>query len=387
MLVKGLLASAALKSFCLVAAASIPHEKRAGQAIVPGIVFDRYVSIWLENTNFATAAADPNFAALTKQGLQLTNLFGVTHPSEPNYVSVVGGDDFGMQNDNLNNIPANVSTIVDLLEASGITWAEYEEDMPSAGFQGIQFLNPSGANDYVRKHNPLIIYESVSSSTTRSANIKNFVALNQDLAAGNIPQWVFITPNMTDDGHDSNIATASKFAVNFLTPLLKNPNFNGPKTLIVLTFDENGGAKQNIVDTVILGSALPTSLVGTKDTAFYTHYSELATVEANWGLHTLGRYDVAANVFGFVAQQTGDTVRTNPSLSSTTLSSSYPGPFNTANMGPLQIPNTSLVVNNRTVLPQIVSTWGSAALQQCTTYTGAVQIPDGSSAPVLPAGC
>ncbi|KAG6817268.1 hypothetical protein H0H87_010929 [Tephrocybe sp. NHM501043] len=65
----------------------------------------------------------------------------------------VGGEYFGINSDDLLNLPTNVSSIVDLLEDKGISWAEYQEDMPSTGFQGFQFLNPkTGANDYVRKH-------------------------------------------------------------------------------------------------------------------------------------------------------------------------------------------------------------------------------------------
>ncbi|KJA20583.1 hypothetical protein HYPSUDRAFT_56025 [Hypholoma sublateritium FD-334 SS-4] len=359
------------------------------KAIVSGLVFDRYISIWLENTDFSSAAADPNFAALTKQGLQMTNFFGVTHPSEPNYVSVAGGEYFGMDNDNLNNIPANISSIVDLLEDKGISWGEYEEDMPSTGFTGFSFNNAAGANDYVRKHNPLVIYDSVS-TTSRVNNIKNFTLFQQDLANNALPQWIFITPNMTDDGHDSSITVASKWAINFLTPLLKNPNFNANKTLIVLTFDENGtDSAANRIDTIVLGSALPESLVGKTDTAFYNHYSELATVEANWGLHTLGRYDVGANVFSFIGSITGDVIRapTSPALSSILLNKSYPGLFNSATSRPLPVPNTTLTVNGRTVLPAIISTWGTAALQKCTTYTGAVDVPSSSNPPVLPKGC
>ena len=57
-----------------------------------------------------------------------------------------------MDNDILNKIPANVSTVVDLLESKGISWAEYQEGMPSSGFTGFDFRNPNGANNYVRKH-------------------------------------------------------------------------------------------------------------------------------------------------------------------------------------------------------------------------------------------
>ena len=93
-----------------------------------------------------------NFAELTKQGILLENYFAITHPSEPNYVAVVGGEYFGMDNDDLFQIPANVSTVVDLLESKCISWAEYQEGMPSSGFTGFDFPNPNGANNYVRKH-------------------------------------------------------------------------------------------------------------------------------------------------------------------------------------------------------------------------------------------
>ncbi|KDR66417.1 hypothetical protein GALMADRAFT_232479 [Galerina marginata CBS 339.88] len=360
--------------------------------IVPGLVFDRFFTIWLENTDFSGAQADPNFSALIKQGIQLTNYFAVTHPSEPNYIASVGGEYFGMQNDNLNRVPGNISTIVDLLEARGISWAEYQEDMPSSGFQGFQFLNPSGANDYVRKHNPLIVYDSVANSTARSSLIKNFTLFDRDLETRNLPQWAFITPNMTNDGHDTNITFAGKWSRGFLEPLLKNPNFNSPRTLILLTFDETGTDNaQNRVNSVLLGNAVPKRLVGTQDTWFYNHYSELATVEANWHLDTLGRFDVGANVFSFVAERTGDKMRTltNPPLAQTFLNGSYPGVFNTVpgKLAPLPIPNTRLVVNGRFVHPEVVRVWGSPVLQACTTYTDSLEIPSIANPPVLPKFC
>jgi acid phosphatase len=363
-----------------------------GQAIVSGTVFDRFVTIWLENTDFTTADADPNIEALAKEGILLTNYFALTHTSEPNYVAGVGGEYFGMNNDNLFNVPANISTVVDLLDSKGITWAEYMQDMPSTGFQGMQFLNAKGANDYVRKHNPLIIYESISGNATRSANTKNFTLFDEDLANGLIPQWVFITPNLTNDGHDTNVTFAGTFTRGFLTPLLANPNFNNNRTLIFLTWDETATSTiQNRVVGILLGGAVPTNLIGTTDTNFYNHYSQIATVEANWDLPTLGRYDVGANVFSFVAAQTGDKIRslTSPllSLAKTLLDSSYPGIFNSAKSAPIPVPNTTLVVNGRPVLPQIVKTWGSAALQACAGYNGSLGVPSAKNPPVLPKGC
>ena len=103
-----------------------------------------------------------------------------------------------MDNDNFNEVPANVSTVIDLLEDKGISWSEYQEDMPYSGFEGYAWVNQkTGANDYVRKHNPAVIYNSVADNTDRLAKIKNFTLFYDDLNANKLPQWMFITPNMS----------------------------------------------------------------------------------------------------------------------------------------------------------------------------------------------
>ncbi|KAF9035792.1 acid phosphatase [Panaeolus papilionaceus] len=365
-----------------------PGPAKKTTSHVPGIVFDRFINIWLENVDFAKAALDPSLQDLAKQSILLSNFFALTHPSEPNYVGSVGGEYFGMNNDNLNNIPGNVSSIVDLLEDRGISWAEYQEDMPSTGFEGFQFQNQkTGANDYVRKHNPLIIFESVTNEPDRLVNIKNFTAFRQDVANNNLPQWMFITPNMTNDGHDTNVTFAGTFSENFLTPLLKDPHFNAPRTLILLTFDEVGtNSIQNRVFTLLMGSAVPPSLHGTTDSAFYTHYSAISTVEANWGLHTLGRYDVGANVFSLVGQHTQDTIQVT-SLDTILLNGSYPGFLNSIPTLIMPVPNVNLVVNGRTVLPLVQEIWGAPELQNCTVYSKQVVPASILTPPVLPAGC
>jgi len=58
---------------------------------VSGKAFDRFITIWLENTDYDKAAADPNLAWLATKGITLENYYGVTHPSQPNYVASVGG--------------------------------------------------------------------------------------------------------------------------------------------------------------------------------------------------------------------------------------------------------------------------------------------------------
>jgi acid phosphatase len=86
-------------------------------------------------------------------GITLTNYYGTTHPSEPNYCASYGGDHFGMDNDNFNQIPTNISNIWDILDDAGISFASYQQDLPYPGFEGFEFLDPgSGLDHYVRKH-------------------------------------------------------------------------------------------------------------------------------------------------------------------------------------------------------------------------------------------
>jgi len=355
-----------LSAFLFVCAATAQY--------VPGKAFDRYIAIWLENIDYPKAHDDPNLKWLSTLGITLSNYFAVTHPSLPNYVAATGGDYYGLDNDKHNTLPANISSVVDILEDKNITWGEYQESMPYTGFAG-DYPNPeSKANMYVRKHNPLIMYDSVASNPSRVQNIKNFTLFYQDLAAQQLPQWMFITPNMTSDGHDTSVTFAGSWLRNFLTPLLNNKYFMN-NTLIHITFDESHTYSiPNRVLGILIGGAVPEDLSGTTDDNYFDHYSALATVQANWGLATLGRRDVGANVFGFVADQTESQVRKYPgNLDSVFLNESYPGFLNSKRWAPMPVPNSDLVTQGRGVYFDVQRVWGS--LQKETVYNGSLVVP------------
>jgi hypothetical protein len=92
-------------------------------------------------------------------------------------------------------------------------------------------------------------YDSITSNVDRLAKAKNFTMFNTDLANNALPQWMFITPNMSqsplpamssiliflaNDGHDTSVTTAGKWARSFLTPLLSNSHFM-KRTLVLLS--------------------------------------------------------------------------------------------------------------------------------------------------------
>ncbi|KAK1759607.1 phosphoesterase family-domain-containing protein [Echria macrotheca] len=268
---------------------------------VSGFAFDRIFQIWLENVDFEDVAANKDMQWLASQGILLTNLLAVTHPSQPNYAAAVAGDYFGLDHDDFVSFPPNISTVVDLLDTKNISWGEYMEDLPYPGFQGHNFLNQqTGEDDYVRKHNPLMLFDSVALNQTRRERIKGFDAFWKDLRDRKLPQWGFITPNMTNDGHDTNLTFAAAWTRRFLEPLLVDEYFM-ERTLLVVTFDENWTYQvPNRAYTILLSPTLPSHLRNTSDPTPYTHYSLLSTTQANWNLPSLGRWDCHANILSYM---------------------------------------------------------------------------------------
>ncbi|TDZ24507.1 Acid phosphatase [Colletotrichum orbiculare MAFF 240422] len=367
-----------------IAAAAATAKTESPVSNIRGRVFNRIAQIYLETTAYENAIADPDCKALIDRGILLSNLYGVAAPSQPNYVAPASGDYFGTNSDSFLLVDRNVSTIVDLLEDKGISWGEYNEGLPYTGFEGFEYDNPV-EGDYARKHNLLVRFDSVSLNEHRLAKLKNLTLFYEDLAKKRLPQWLFVTPNLYNNGHDTNISVSCNWTRSFVEPLLKNRYFNDGKTLVYVTWQANGqnASARNHVAGILLGSAVPRSLVGTTDDAYYNHYSELSSVQANWGLHTLGRWDVGANVWRFVGCKTGDKIRAwskkmaGDSFVNYYWNQSYGGVFSSAsNTSHLYVaPNLHILGGGyRTVLPAIARLWHGSRLPGY--YRNIVEIPD-----------
>ncbi|KIJ37534.1 hypothetical protein M422DRAFT_69257 [Sphaerobolus stellatus SS14] len=324
--------------------------------VVPGKQFDRFIQIWIENTDFNTANSSATFRNISSQGILLTSSYAVTHPSEPNYIAAVGGDFWGMHDDAAYHIPSNISTIVDLLEEKNISWASYQEGLPSDGYAGFNFSAPNYLNSsapnyvyYVRKHNPLTIFDSVAKVPERAALQRSFNDFAADVNASALPQWVFVTPNMVNDAHDTTIDFTSQWLEFWFMPLLSDERFNDNRTLILLTFDETETyTVNNRIFSVLLGGAVPETLRGTEDSTYYTHYSSLSSVQANWGLGSLGRGDTnktMANVYDFIASQVGyeNANVAGDAIPLTNLTGIFPGALNPVAYIPFAAPDLNAV--------------------------------------------
>jgi hypothetical protein len=166
-----------------------------------GHAFDHVFVIMLENHSQSSVIGDSNapyITSLANKYAMAANYYGVTHPSEPNYVASISGSNWGHNVDDPNLVYDHLN-IVDELEAHHLSWAAYMESMPSAGFTGTQY--PDSAALYANKHNPFVLFQDIKSSPARLAKIKPYSSFAADMKAGQIPNYVWISPNQCHDMH------------------------------------------------------------------------------------------------------------------------------------------------------------------------------------------
>ena len=93
-----------------------------------GRIFDHFIVIVLENQDYEAAVKDPYLKDLSQQGALLTHFSAVTHPSYPNYLAMVSGSYFNVQDDT--QITIDDRTVADLLETRKLTWKGYAQAYP-----------------------------------------------------------------------------------------------------------------------------------------------------------------------------------------------------------------------------------------------------------------
>eukprot|EP00455_Lapot_gusevi_P010373 TRINITY_DN14694_c0_g1_i2.p1 TRINITY_DN14694_c0_g1~~TRINITY_DN14694_c0_g1_i2.p1 ORF type:complete len:191 (+),score=11.78 TRINITY_DN14694_c0_g1_i2:28-573(+) len=146
---------------------------------------------------------------------------------------------------------------------------------------------------YYRKHNPFMSFTSIRNNQTRCQKIVNSSQFEVDIRQNKLPQYSFYSPNIDNDGHDTNITFASDY-------LLKKilPHFNSfaslNRTLIVITFDEcrcfyevlihHTIPPLNHIATILMGGIIKPQRYKTSNENIFQHYSLLKTVLENWEL-------------------------------------------------------------------------------------------------------
>jgi len=263
----------------------------------------------MENTSFSSLNGNtsqaPYLNSLFASGGPGVELVGYqdtgVHPSLPNYLGLAGGDNFGITSDGEASDPAHqvAATNPDIasqLEAAGLTWHEYSEAQLTPCALSDTGSDGTAPGTFASKHDPmphfLITQQNTASCDANDVSFEpegTMPGLAADVAAGTYYNYVFISPSLCDDGHDScsplnNPIEQQDQWLQANVPTILNSSAYAQNGVLVITWDE-GASDSDSIMAVILSPMLQTP--GSQDNHNYTHYSTLSTVEAGFGLSSL----------------------------------------------------------------------------------------------------
>jgi hypothetical protein len=320
--------------------------------------------IVLENENYSASYVDNKNPwlghKLQSQGALLTKYYGIGHNSQDNYIAMISGQapnpstsgdcptysDFTPSPATLDSsgqaagtgcvYPPNVPTLGNQLQTRNLSWRGYMEDMgntPSreparCGNPG----DPSGAgtqdhtqsataqDQYAARHNPFVYFHSLLDTGLCKKHVVPLTALRSDLQrVSTTPRFSFITPNLCDDGHDTNckgkdvkgstaggLVSIDHFLSVWVPRIKQSPAFQRDGLLIITTDEastsdatsccnEQPGPNDPQPGIHGPGGGRTGALVighcvggGRKVTTPYNHYSLLRTLEDLFGVRTGG---------------------------------------------------------------------------------------------------
>jgi hypothetical protein len=328
--------TAAVFAAAAAAAAPNPHDDAVPR-------YDHIVVIVEENKDYAqilNPAAAPNIAGLAAKYGDATRFYGEVHPSEANYAAMLGGDTFGIHDDDAFYCkPGSTDPFcagaaqpgyVDhttaarhlgqQLEAAGLTWKGYYENLPEPGSLAVIASDPKFDNGtrktalYASKHSGFLNFAAVQHDPRRAEHIVGFGELDADLAANRLPNFALIVPNQCNEMHGLHgagvpadcdganpaalIARGDRVTGELVKQLQATAAWRGPANMaIVVTFDEGSGKTRDGCCAVTPnapsnfgGGHIPTIVItnhgprGAKDDTPYNHYSLLRTMEDAFGL-------------------------------------------------------------------------------------------------------
>jgi phosphatidylinositol-3-phosphatase len=277
-------------------------------------------------------------------------------PPQFAYLADIDGVKFVPKSSNIEG-----KTIADQLVHAGLSWKSYQEDLPLAGANGVNYTSENGTvsnltdftnlapitsasvvQTYAAKHDPFVYFRNVQDGTMRDLSLNNVVGfdgprgLYSDLGSGEVPSLAFIAPSQCHDDHgrpngdafcaydgftdgtqaglNPGLIQQGDVTIQKLVESVKNSRvWHEGRTVIVIVWDENDYSgiptpptglfpRQN-QNTVVLTVESNCDKAGVQSTNYYNSFSLLRSLEAGFGLPCLNHacdkgVSVMSDLFG-----------------------------------------------------------------------------------------
>jgi hypothetical protein len=296
----------------------------------------RYQHIFVmveENKGYGQIIGNPDLPVINQlaktYGLA-TRFYGEVHPSEANYIAMLGGSTFGIHDDDAYycqagsqepfcgnaqqpgyaNHTITARSLIDQLEEKGLTWKGYFEDLPAPGSKVV--VAPDLAHAlYAVKHNGFLNFKRVQADPNLAQKIVGLDQLAIDLKSGKVPNYSHIILNQCHEMHGLNqcrelrplLKTADRKVGEVVQLITQSKSWQSAENVaIVLTWDEDNSPPLKTEPQGCCGfeprsaanfggGHIPTLVItnhgprGVADPTPYNHYSLLRTIEDAFGIN------------------------------------------------------------------------------------------------------
>ncbi|MCI4351831.1 MAG: alkaline phosphatase family protein [Thermoplasmata archaeon] len=270
----------------VVSSAGTPYARVAATIQSFPTPIRHVIFVLLENENKGTVLSQGPFEKhLAQQYAFASHYYAACHPSAPNYLALTSGKTWQCGSDAYNTYSS--VNIGDLTQKAGLTWGAYDESMPTA-------CDTGNSGNYAVRHNPLVYYKDIVTNTSLcNSHVVSFTGWNAAVSNNTVPNFAFVTPNVLNDGHNTNVSYADHWLKGWLSPLL-NDTFYQSSVFFIL-YDEGSGSSSGYNGTsggnVYLTAVSPYAKANYTYTPNASHYNLLATTEWLLGTGNAGNND------------------------------------------------------------------------------------------------
>ena len=249
-------------------------------------------TIVLENHDYAEIVGSSNapyINSLIAMGALATNYKDTAHPSLPNYLHMISGDNqypgfIDIGPNQVPYFPAMKDNLGTQLEAAHVKWRSYQESMGTP-------CTLTDAGDYATKHDPFLYFTDMQAQSLCAEHNVDYSQFAADLAT-NTYQYMWITPNLTSDGHNPSTDPVAALKVsdtwmsNEVPKILDSEGFKNGGVLFI-TWDESEGRNGDDPDKIPMIMLSPKLKHARHDVGDRVHALELP--RHNRGLLSLPR--------------------------------------------------------------------------------------------------
>lgn len=268
---------------------------------------DHVFLIYMENKGAEDIVGSPNAPFLNHlintEGYA-DNFFALSHPSDPNYIRVMGGSDFGIDY-NPTSAVVDAPSLMQEMDQAGITWAGYQQDIaPGTTVTPQDVGTPFGQFNYVVDNTSAYLQQHLFSLADLATNLQNpstfpaftWISADEDHNMEGPVDTLsgvlqFIATQFTD--HQYNVAVGDQFVQQEVAAIENSATWNDPtqRDAIIITFDEDNnnlslgfGNDGNHVPMIVIPNQDAVTAGGMQSGHFttddyYNQYSLMATIE------------------------------------------------------------------------------------------------------------